>query len=136
MYKIGRKIGLFVLAAAAASVFAVGIAHAQKDDYVGYVQYGPASMGDKGGTYNTSSVQKSDTYDYAVVYLDDGYPTFPVYISVINNSGKAVTIDDYVTSSGRRAITYNSGEGIYANYYYLHFHAGYSGTTVKGRWAP
>ena len=136
MYKMGRKIGLAALAVAAASVYAVGIAYAQKEDYVGYAQFGPYSMGDKGGTANTESIQKDDYYDYAVVYLDDGYPTSSVYLSVYTSSGKIVTGDEYATSSGRYELTYNSGEGIFGNYYKLHFHAGYSGTTVKGRWAP
>lgn len=135
MYKMGRKIGLAALAVAAASVFAVGIAYAQKEDYVGYAQFGPYSMGDKGGTANTESIQKDDYYDYAVVYLDDGYPTSMVYMSVYDSSGQ-VSEEKIATSSERYTLTYNSGEGIFGNYYKLHFHAGYSGTTVKGRWAP
>lgn len=138
MKKFLKNIAAAVAATAVVSTFVVGVASAEAQDYVGYSKFGPFSLADKGGRAVTNSVQKDDYYDYAVVYFEGNYPSpyAPVYFRTITEDGQLATVDDTAMEPGRYTLDYKSGMGNYGDYYKLSMNAGYSGTTVSGKWAP
>lgn len=138
MKKFLKNIAAAVAATAVVSTFVVGVASADTRDYVGYTKFGPFSLADKGGRAVTNSVQKDDYYDYSVVYFEENAPSSysPVYFRTLTEDGQLATVEDTATASGRYTLDYKSGMGIYGDYYKLSLNAGYSGTTVSGKWAP
>lgn len=138
MKKFLKKISVAVAATAIVSTFAAGVANADARDYVGYTKFGPFSLADKGGREVTDAVQKDDYYDYSVVYFEGNSPSSysPVYFRTLTEGGQLATVEDTATAPGRYTLDYNSGMGNYGDYYKLSLNAGYSGVTVKGKWAP
>ena len=133
--KVKYKIAAAVIGAASASVFAIGVASATKESTNGFALF-DLSLPDKGIIKYTDYIQKDDYYDYAVVYFDEGYPTCTAHFRVQDESGRIVSEDGTASSSGRYAVTYNSGYGIYGDYYRLSMNGEYYGGRAVGRWAP
>lgn len=138
MKKILKKVAVVTAATAVVGTISAGMANAQVQDYVGYSEFGPFSLADKGGGATTNYEQKKDYYDYAVVYFEGNNPSYyaPVYFRVLDKDGQTATIEDSAMVPDRYQLDYNSEMGNYGDYYKLSMNAGYSGSTVKGKWAP
>lgn len=139
MKKFLKNIAVAAAATLVVGTFSVGAAAAATGeyDYVGYVEFNDYSLADKGGFRYTDPAQKSDYYDYAVVYIDKGVSSYaPVYFATYTRDGQLATSSDHASDTGRYTLDYKSGMGNYGDYYKLRLSAGYSGLTVSGKWAP
>lgn len=138
MKKFLKKIAAAAAAVAVVSTFAVGVANAAVQDYVGYMRFDSITLKDKGGNRTLDPVQKHDYYDYAVVYFEEGTVSsgVPVHMRVYTESGQQVTGEYKAEALERYPLYYTSGEGATGDYYKLSMNAGYYGVTVSGKWAP
>lgn len=138
MGKTFKKIVAAATAALTVGVFSIGAAAAMPDGVMGFAEFNDYSLSDKGGSRTTDPVEKTDTLDYCVVYIESGSVSSysPVYLSVYTKSGTLAAPGASTSEFERVQMDYYSGMGVFGNYYKLRLGAGYSGLTVSGRWAP
>lgn len=133
MTKVKRIIAAALTVASMGTIGTTSFAATSENTY----HFFDFNIGMRNDTDRSTTVEKDNSYSFAVVVIDDGTIsgsnniTFYVNDAVTNTT---VTDSHYATGYESFVLNYNSGEGDTGDFYYLEGKTGYYSATAGGMW--